>query len=401
MTGRSERRVRLCRVATVPWLFRTLLREQLRCTVAQGIELTLVSSPGPELAEVAADVGATAVAIPMERAPSPLADLRSLHRLRQCFAQGRFDIVHSVSPKSGLLTAMAGALVRVPVRLHTFTGQPWVELQGMKRQIPRLCDRLTATLATQVYADSPSQRDFLIAEGLVRRGKISVVGPGSIAGVDLERFSRTAWDAEAVQKTRRELGLPEVATAIVFVGRVTRDKGIVELVSAFQEIAAGDPALHLVLVGPLEPERDPLPAAVLDLMKNHRRIRAIGFSATPEKYLAAADIFCLPSYREGFGTVAVEAAAFGLPTVVTKIVGLVDAVESGVTGLAVPPKDVAALAEALRALAAAPARRVTLGEAGRRRVERLFDSAVINRGVVAEYFRLMRGASGAGRLADQ
>jgi glycosyltransferase involved in cell wall biosynthesis len=396
MKGGAGDRIRLCRVATVPWLFQTLLREQLRCIVAAGIDLTLVSSPSPELAEIAADVGAVAVAIPMERAPAPRADLLALHRLRRFFAQGRFDVVHSVSPKSGLLSALGGALARVPVRLHTFTGQPWVELRGLKRQIPRMCDRLTALLATHVYADSPSQRDFLVAEGLVQSEKISVLGPGSIAGVDSARFSGATWGGEMARKTRRELGFPDDATVIIFVGRVTQDKGIVELVSAFRQIAAGEPRAHLLLVGPLEPERDPLPGTVLDVIKNHGRIRAIGFSATPEKYLAAADIFCVPSYREGFGTVAVEAAAAGLPTVVTKIVGLVDAVEAGVTGLAVPVKNVTALAEALQALVAAPGQRAALGEAGRRRAERLFDAATINQLVVAEYIRAVRGTRAAG-----
>lgn len=395
MTGEDDRRLRLCRIATVPWAFHTLLREQLRCIVASGLELTLVSSPGPELTSVAADVGATAVAIPMERAPAPGPDLRSLYRLERFFAHHRFDLVHSTSPKAGLLTALAATLARIPVRLHTFTGQPWVELHGLKRQIPRNCDRLTAALSTQVYADSPSQRDFLVAEGLVAAEKISVVGPGSIAGVELNRFSRAAWDNDAVQKTRQELGIPRDATVIIFVGRVTRDKGVVELVSAFRDLAPADPALHLVLVGPLEPERDPLPATVLDLMRCHDRIRVTGFSAEPEKFLAAADIFCLPSYREGFGTVALEAAALGLPTVVTRIVGLVDAVESDVTGLTVPPKDAVALAAALRTLAASPARRAALGEAGRQRVHRLFDAGSINRGVVAEYFRLAGGRRGA------
>jgi len=375
-------------------VFHTLLREQLRCIVASGMELTLVSSPGVELTAVAADVGATAMAIPMERAPAPLADIRSLYRLERFFAQQRFDIVHSTSPKAGLLTALAGAVARVPVRLHTFTGQPWVELHGLRRQVPRFCDRLTATLATQVYADSPSQRDFLITEGLVSEGEISVVGPGSIAGVELARFSRATWGGDVARKTRRELGVPDDATVVIFVGRVTRDKGVVELVTAFNELAAGNPTLHLVLVGPLEPERDPLPGSVLDLMQHHDRIHAIGFAAAPEKYLAAADIFCLPSYREGFGTVAVEAAALGLPTVVTRIVGLVDAVESEITGLTVPPKDPVALAAALRELVGSSVRRAALGEAGRQRVLRLFDAASINRGVVAEYFKLASGTPG-------
>ena len=392
--------LRICRVSTVPWIFHTLLREQLRTIIALGCEVTLVATPNNELSETADDLGAKARGLYIKRAPSPFSDMCSLFHLWRFLRSEKFNIVHSTSPKAGLLTAIASTMARVPVRLHTFTGQPWVELVGWRRRVPRFCDRLTAMLATQVYADSPSQRDFLIAEGLVPPEKILVVGSGSIAGVDLRRFSRTTWSEDMTRKTRGELGIPDNATVIVFVGRVTRDKGVVELISAFNELAASNSGLHLVLVGPLEPERDPLPAPALDLMQRHDRIHAIGFAPTPEKYLAAADIFCLPSYREGFGTVAVEAAALGLPTVVTEIVGLVDAVESGVTGLTVPPKDVAALAAALRELAGSVGRRAALGEAGRQRVHRLFDAAIINRGVVAEYFRLAGGQPEMSRQAN-
>ena len=176
----------------------------------------------------------------MERQPAPLADLRSLVKVARFLLQNRFDIVHSSTPKAGLLTALAGMLARVPVRVHTFTGQPWVELAGLKRRIPRECDRITAKLATQCYADSHSQRDFLIAEGLVAPGKIAVIGAGSISGVDLQRFSLATWGGNTARQTRRELGIPSEALVVVFVGRVTKDKGIVELMAAFEFACRGE-----------------------------------------------------------------------------------------------------------------------------------------------------------------
>jgi glycosyltransferase involved in cell wall biosynthesis len=383
--------LRLCRIATVPWTFQTMLREQLRYIASEGMELTLVSSPGPELHAVASEAGAAAAEIAMRREPAPGSDLRSLFRLTNFLRRNRFDIVHSSSPKAGLMTALAGAFTRVPVRLHTFTGQPWVELAGLRRRIPRECDRITARWMTHTHADSPSQRDFLIAEGLVAPERITVVGAGSIAGVDLKRFSLEALGEGASARTRSEMGIPEGVPVIIFLGRVTRQKGVVELVEAFTIVSRACNDVHLVLVGPLEPERDPLPAATLRALAQTPRIHAVGFSAAPEKYLAAADIFCLPSYREGFGSVSVEAAALRLPAVVTRVTGLVDAVVDGVTGLIVPPKDVEALARALKTLLASKELRSSLGNAGRERVVRNFDSCLINEALVSEYRRLASG----------
>ena len=381
-------RLKLCRIVTVPQTFQGLLGEQFRCIVAHEIELTLVSSPGHEFEEVLRGVDAKGVAIPMARKPAPLADMRSLLRVARFLSQNHFDIVHSSTPKAGFLTALAGTLARVPVRIHTFTGQPWVELTGLNRRIPRECDRIIAKLVTQCYADSPSQRDFLISEGLVSPSKISVIGAGSISGVDLHRFSLGAWGGETARQTRRELGIPSDALVIAFVGRVVRDKGIVELLAAFETLAKSNPSVHLLLVGPFEPERDPLPEETLEGLKRHPRVHGVGFSVTPEKFLAVADIFCLPSYREGFGSVVIEAAAMELPAVVTRVTGLVDAVVDGVTGLIVPPKNVSRLAEALRTLAASKELRQSLGCAARDRVVRDFGAKLINAAMVAEYFRL-------------
>ena len=386
-------RLKVCRVVTVPQTIQLVLWEQLRCIVAHDIELALVSSPGPELEAVVTDVGAKRVGIQMQRKPAPLSDLRSLYKLTRLLTQNRFDIVHSSTPKAGFISALAGTLARVPVRVHTFTGQPWVELAGLGRRIPRVCDRITAELTTQCYADSPSQRDFLIAEGLVAPGKIAVVGAGSISGVDLQRFSLTTWGGDTARQTRRELGIPSDALVVVFCGRVTKDKGIVELLAAFELVAKSNPTVHLLLIGAFEPERDPLPAETLERLKHHPRVHSVGFATTPEKLLAAGDIFCLPSYREGFPSVVIQAAAMELPAVVTRVTGSVDAVVEGVTGLIVPSKNVERLAEALWTLVGSKELRQSLGQAARQRVVRNFDARVINEAVVAEYFRLARRPS--------
>jgi glycosyltransferase involved in cell wall biosynthesis len=385
------RRIKICRVVTVPQTFRMLLREQLHCAAESGLELTLVSSPGPELEELAAELRARAVGIPIRRNPAPVADLVSLLRLSRFYSANRFDIVHSSTPKAGLLSGVASVLAGVPVRVHTFTGQPWVELSGVRRAIPRVCDRITAYCATQCYADSPSQRNFLVSEGIVAAKKLKVIGAGSISGVDLDRFSTDRWGGDLARKTRLELGIPTHAEVIIFVGRITKDKGIRELRRAFESVAASNPQVHLLLVGPMEADQKHTTRGELEWQAGAQRTHFVGYTTTPEKYLAASDIFCLPSYREGFGSVVVEAAAMGLPVVVTRVTGLIDSVVEGRTGLVVPPKDVGQLSNALTTLLDSRDLRKSLGDAGRLRVRQEFDAKLINGAVVAEYNGLFGG----------
>lgn len=379
--------IRLCRIATVPLFFRTLLHRQLADVAAAGIELTLVASPGEEWDFIRRTIPARVRTLAIAREPAPLRDAVSLAALTRFFHRERFDIVHSTSPKGGLLACLAGLATRVPVRLHTFTGQPWVALKGPVREMVRQADRLTARLTTTCYADSGSQRDFLVAEKIVDPRRIRVLGDGSIAGVDLDRYSvehAPAWRSAI----REELGIPEAAIVIVFVGRVTRDKGIAELVEAFQRVGEQHAMLHLLLVGPVELGTGQLPPETVQAMNADPRIRRAGFQGQPEMFLAAADIFCLPSYREGFGTAAIEAAAMGLPVVATRIAGLVDAVVDGETGILVPPKDVAATARALDTLARNAGDRRRMGQAGLARARARFDARRINMLVIEEYFRL-------------
>ena len=386
---RANSPVRVCRVVTVPITFATLLRQQMKVIADKGFDLTLVCSPGSELDSVARECGASAHAIPMRRAISPLSDLGAVWRLTCLFRAARFHIVHSSTPKAGLITAFAGRLARVPIRMHTYTGQPWVTMQGWSRHLARAADRIVAALDTRVYTDSASQRDFLISQGIVRVEKISVLASGSISGVDLARFDPAKWGGAVARATRRALGIADDALVIVFLGRVTRDKGIVELLSAFDLLHSPRRVIELVLVGPLEPERDPLPMETLDRLTRHPRIHVVGFVVEPERYFGASDVFCLPSYREGFGTVAIEAAAMGLPAVVSSIYGLTDAVVPNQTGLWCKPKDVESLHVALQQLVDDAELRHTFGAQGRTRARQLFDARSVNQAVVDEYRRML------------
>jgi glycosyltransferase involved in cell wall biosynthesis len=379
--------LRLCRVVTVPVTFSTLLRHQLKAIADNGISVTLVSSPGEDLDFVCQQYAMPCYPVEMSRQIALFQDVKSLVRLLRLFRSERFDIVHSSTPKAGLLTAIAGWLARIPIRLHTYTGQPWVELHGPLRWVARWADRLIGLLNTHCYADSNSQRKFLIDEGLIQASRISVLASGSISGVDLVRFDPHAWSGEKTLPTRRRLHIAEDALVVLFVGRLTRDKGVVELISAFHSLDLSGKNIELVLVGPFEPDRDPLPPSVLDELSSDPKIHVVGFTRQPEEYMGIADVFCLPSYREGFGSVVIEAAAMGVPAVATSVVGLIDAVVPGKTGLLVPPKDCQALRDALAMLLDDPGLRSRLGQAARVRAQRMFDAAVVDQAVVDEYKR--------------
>ena len=382
-------RPRICRIVSVAFVMRTQLRAQLRHAADAGIDVTMVCSPSADLTALGQELGIRSHGLTIARQTSPVQDLVSLVALTRFFARERFDLVHSSTPKAGLLCALAGMASRTPLRLHTYTGQPWVELHGVSRQLARQADRQIARLDTHVYADSHSQREFLVAEGLVPADRISVIGSGSIAGVELDRFDKARWHDEG-RAIRARLGIPRDACVIAFVGRLTRDKGICELVSAFERVSRRPARVDLLLVGPEEPERARLPSHVATAIASNPRIHAVGYSATPECYLAAADIFCLPSYREGFGSVVIEAGAMELPSIATRVTGLQDTVVDGETGLLVPAKEVDALVQALERLIDEPALRRRMGEAGRRRAIAQFDASIVNGQMVSEYIKWLR-----------
>jgi glycosyltransferase involved in cell wall biosynthesis len=289
--------------------------------------------------------------VEIRRKISPWHDATALWTLWAFYRQRRFDAVVTVTPKAGLLGMLAACLAYTPVRVHWFTGQVWATRRGMMRAMLKGMDRLTAACATHVLADSPSQKEFLVCEGVVPKNKISVLGQGSISGVDTTRFRP---DPEARQRIRTELQIPEVALCLIYVGRMSKDKGVSDLLAAFKQLRADFAHLHLVLVGPDEE----------GLLSQARipGLHVVGYTKNAEAYMAAADIICLPSYREGFGSVLIEGAACGLPAVASRIYGITDAVKENVTGLLHPPRDTSALAKALRRLVSDDELRLQLGK---------------------------------------
>jgi glycosyltransferase involved in cell wall biosynthesis len=353
------------------------------------MRVVAVSGDGPELSQLLTGPNLRHEVVTFGRMLDPWRDLVAVTKLWRLCRRERFDILHSTTPKAGLISAVAAFLAGVPVRLHTFTGQPWVDLHGPIRWFARLSDRIIGWLSTRCYADSATQRDFLVQEGLVSARKIDVIGTGSLAGVNLARFDPARWSREDRLCVREQLGIPASARVLLFIGRIARDKGVAELLQAFAKLVQDNYDVDLIVVGPLDEECGGKGYLTAAQLRAYRRVHYVGYSGEPERFLAIADALCLPSYREGFGTVVIEAAAMAVPTVGTRINGLIDAVVDGVTGVLVPVRDVDSLFVTLARLLEQPERMAEMGNQARARCQMEFDANVVNQKLVEEYARLL------------
>ncbi len=372
---------KICFVATIPAVVHSFLRDHIGASAVKW-SVTIISNPNGK--ELLLNMDATFIPLAVERKVSPWRDLVALIQMYLLFRRQHFDVVHSIMPKTGLLAMLAGWMAGVPWRLHTFTGQVWATRRGYKRSLLKLFDRLIVLFATHVLVDSPSQRSFLVAEGVLPQKKGLVIGKGSICGIDAHRFHP---DTEVRASVRTELGIGEEETLILFLGRLNRDKGMLDLAAAFSDIASQVSGVVLLLVGA---EEDVPFTRIQEICGEHRgNLRRVSFTPFPERYMAAADIFCLPSYREGFGQVIIEAAACGVPTVASSIYGITDAVSDGETGLLFPVGDVSALTRDLLKLIEDRELRRKMGETARAYVQALFPSQKISEEMIVLYSELL------------
>lgn len=346
---------RVCFVVSSPMTVKAFLLHQLS-RLGELYELTVVANTDDRNFLAPYGLQVEVVPVPIVRRISPVADLSALFRLYRLFRARGFDLVHSISPKAGLLAALAGRLAGVSHRIHTFTGQVWVTRSGLARAALKAVDRLLAALTTEVLVDSRSQRDFLLDQRVVSAARSRVLANGSISGVDTAKFRPCP---ETRQTVRNRHGIGDDDVLFLFVGRLNRDKGVADLAAAFSQVSEEVEGCHLMLVGP---DEQAIEEGVRRRCPECRsKLHFVGYSDRPEDYMAAADVFCLPSYREGFGSVVIEAGAAGVPAVASRIYGLTDSVEDGSSGYLVPAGDVQALAERMAKLASDRELRTEMG----------------------------------------
>ena len=316
----------------------------------EGYEVIALSSPDGDLAELGRREKVRTIGVSMERHVSPLKDLISLIRLIRVMRKERPVMVHSMTPKAGLLCMMAAWIAHVPIRVHTFTGLVWPTQTGLSRKILMLTDRITCFCATHIIPEGEGVKHDL--SSCITDKPMRVLGYGNVRGVDLNYWKRSGGTrTEGWLSERREKKEP---FTFVFVGRIVRDKGINELVNAFFRLNKNYPDTRLLLVGPAEDDLDPVLPETQMALEKEETIISVGSQKDVRPYYEARDALVVPSYREGFPNVVLEAGAMELPSIVTDINGSREIIEEGVNGVIVPPRDESALYEAMEDMVTHP-----------------------------------------------
>jgi glycosyltransferase involved in cell wall biosynthesis len=361
---------RLLHVVTVPETL-SFLAGQPAYLRARGFETHVISSDGEYRKIFEHNERTPVTVVPMQRRITVLRDLIALTRIVSVIWRLRPAIVHGHTPKGGLLGMIAAWIANVPVRIYHLHGLPFVTARGFRRVLLIGTEWLSCRLATDALCVSHSLRDMAVRYRLCPSAKVRVIAAGSINGVDAQRrFNPRRYRSER-ETLRAKYGIPSDAMVLGFVGRVVRDKGMLELARAWNRLQQEFPGLHLLIVGPME-QQDPLPRSLVEEMQQDPRVHLHGLDYNVPPLLAAMDILVLPTYREGFPVVLIEASSMGLPVVATRVVGCTDAVRDGSTGLLVLPRDSKALYFAIAKYLRDPEMRTRHGAAGRARVLRDF-----------------------------
>jgi len=379
------RSIKLIIMTTVPEsLF--FFADHIENAKARGLEVHVLSSPGPYLQKLVHRVDVVPHELPMHRGMSPVRDMVAIFKTWRLLRTTRPDIVHAATPKAGFIGMIAAWMNQVPIRILHILGLRFMTTTGVKKWLLRSSERVACALCHRVICVSHSVRQTALAERICKPEQVSVLARGSVNGVDAVRYS-PGGSAERL-RLRQELGIPVGAFVVGYVGRLVADKGLRELTKAWQNLRHTGHTMHLVIVGRFE-THDPLPEGITRILMNEPSITLVGEVGDTVQVYRAIDLLVLPTYREGFPLVLLEAAAMGLPVVASSVTGCVDAVQDGITGTLVPPRNAAALAQAIGRYAKDDALRKLHGTAARDRVQRDFRPEDIAKALWQEYERLM------------
>lgn len=381
---------KLIRITTVPLSLNVLLPGQMRYMREQGMDVLMVAGEGPDWKEVLPREECRHAIVPMSRKITPVADLKALWQLYRLFKKEKPDIVHSHTPKAGLLAMLAAKMAGVKFRIHTIAGLRFMTAKGKTRKLLVAMEKLTARAATHVWPNSFSLRDYIVANKLVDPRKLEVIGLGSSNGINLKRYSPGALNASKLEEIKSALQYDPSLKYLVSVGRIVHDKGMDELVKAFVQLSPDHPDVRLVLVGAFEDELDPVSDEAREILRTHPQIIQVGWSDAVEYYMSLAFALIHPSHREGFPNVLLQAGAMGCPVICSAIEGNVDIVTHGETGLLFPVKDAAALAAQVSVALADPAALRQYAVNLRQKIESHFDQPVIHNLLHKRYMSLLQ-----------
>lgn len=347
-----------------------------------------LSSPGADLESIASSGKIRKLEVPMYRKINPLKDLVSLLKLIKVFRKERPDIVHSITPKAGLLSMIAAKITDVPTRVHTFTGLVFPTSKGLKRSVLSLCDKITCSCASHVVAEGTGVKDDLQQNHITHK-EITVIGNGNMRGIDLQYYNPEI-SAEEGEKIRVSLGAGKSSVVFIFVGRVVRDKGIEELINAFEKLIEEKIDARLLIIGDTE-SKDPLPDETLQRISSNPLIFFNNkWIDDVRPYYSAADVLVFPSYREGFPNVVLEAGAMKLPSIVTDINGSREIIRQEENGVLIPAKDTETLFNQMKRMALAGEQRKVMGENARKNVSERFEQSFV-RNCHKEFYRKIIG----------
>ena len=370
---------KIVRAATIGLSLNVFCRGLLRELKGEGYDVVVLSSPDADLDELGKREGVHTVGVPMERHISPVKDFVSLVRLVWVFVKEKPYMVHSMTPKAGLLCMMAAWITRVPVRVHTFTGLVWPTATGMSRKILILTDKITCMCATNVIPEGEGVKQDL--QRCITKKPLKVLGYGNVKGVDLEYWKPSG---------KRERQYDGEGLTFVYVGRIVKDKGINELVSAFLRLNKERFDTRLVLVGPYEDRFVPVLPETKRMIDECEAIETVGNQDDVRPFYEKADVLVFPSYREGFPNVVIEAGAMGLPSIVTDINGSREIVTDGENGVIIPSQDEERLYEAMKWMVEHPQERRRMAEKARPMVAERFEQGFV-RTCLKDFYREILG----------
>lgn len=340
------KKYKVIRTSTVPQSLNILLKHQL-AFLNKKYDVVGVSSKGEDLIETSSREGIRVIEVDMERRIAPFRDIASLIKLVKVLREEKPLIVHSITPKAGLLTMLAGKIAGVPIRMHTFTGLIFPTRTGLMQKLLIKMDQLLCWSATNIYPEGNGVKNDLMTFGITNK-PLKVLANGNVNGIDLQYYSSFSLVYDDINRLKDNLGILQDSFVFVFVGRLVGDKGINELIEAFSKVQIEtEKSSRLLLVGSLENEDDPLLTSTLDIIKNNKDIISVGFQKDVRPYFAISDALVFTSYREGFPNVVMQAGAMELPSIVTNINGCNEIIEDGVNGIIIPVKNTEAIRTAM------------------------------------------------------